>query len=153
MVLVERKLFALPETSWLWLATQFLAHDWFSLSHISFEDLSVFKACLADRSISRWRDSAYNFDLSVLLFFFFKSGRCLRVWYDARICHVISCRSDRRTTVRQGKEGRYMQKTKDLPGHGIWKVRELKGRADTWSTWKFLRTGEKIAGKILPIRR
>lgn len=70
MVLVERKLFALPETSWLWLATQFLAHDWFSLSHISFEDLSVFKACLADRSISRWRDSAHNFGLSVLLFFF-----------------------------------------------------------------------------------
>ena len=33
--------------------------------------------------------------------------------------------------MRRGKEGRYMQKTKDLPGHGIWKVRELKGRVDT----------------------
>lgn len=92
MVLVERKLFALPETSWLWLATQFLAHDWFSPSHISFEDLSVFFLERAS-PIDRYPDDAIPrvwFLVSIVCIrhqtwfarqrhvkeLFFKGGRC-----------------------------------------------------------------------------
>lgn len=150
MVLVERKLSVLPETSWLWLATQFLAHDWFSLSHIYLFFLKIYQLLehaspMIEPLMTRFRttpdfiDFPYSRVANVvsaitennrntfqgmkdLFFLFFLLSR-------ATCGIVISCRPDRRrVTVRRGKEGRYTQKTKDLPGHGIWKVSRAKRR-------------------------
>lgn len=49
------------------------------------------------------------------LFFFIRFSRERRT----QDCHRLSIGCRRTTTVRRGKEGRYTQKTKDLPGHGI----------------------------------
>lgn len=149
MVLVERKLSVLPETSWLWLATQFLAHDWFSLSHIYLLFLKIyqllehvsptieplddviphdsgfhrFSVLARDKYVSAITENNRSISQGMKdLFLFFLSRPSRRI--------VISCRPDQRTaTVRRGKEGRYTQKTKDLPGHGIWKVSRAKRRS------------------------
>lgn len=145
MVLVERKLSVLPETSWLWLATQFLAHDWFSLSHIFFfffKILSDFRARFADDRApddARFQifiNRAYAlqtycccnnrniFQGMIVLFFLF-----FFIESNARDCHQLSIGSANDDC--ETRERRKVQKTKDLPGHGIWKVRELKGGVDT----------------------